>query len=639
MTAGRLQEDEPESDDQGHKYNTPLTQKPVLMIDGIDSATTLLTSPTSSRRSYNDEKTIVFNDNIKINEVDCEYTEEQIAELWFTKTEYDDFLQSCDEDAQKCEAHEKELRVAKLKKEIRKQRRQRRKEEKRRQNNGLSPESDLMDLDMDDDITDDSLDGDNNQRSNGGMNKKEDEELCSLGLEAWTLEGYQTREHHRQKALDAVLNEQYAAWDRGLVENAEMMSALYFAASATSKHASSKKGKELEADIKQFMLVSTLDDYNRAVQTLNVLQKSLYCIKSKNQNLKPKQSMKLNRRGSNEGIKMNRRGSNEGIKMNRRGSNESTRSSNRGSNHSSSSVDRTLAITDAANDVAPRPPMNELTEGELALKSGTSESGGPTPTASSTTARRSKTRGSKVSGTSHKIYKSKASTNIIVAPPTPPVVKARRVTYKAGATKPDMLEPPYSTKKSPKSRKVAYKPASPNSEDASKSMKSPKTTKSTEAKTKLKKKKENEHQEISRSRSPGPVGVKGRRSSISPGPVGVKGRRSSTSPGPVGDKKKRSKSPRMNGESKIRSKSPKSNEERKSRTKSPRRIMDKIRSKSPRPSARKLLGSKKDKHAPSVESVSSTENMSSSTHTSFQGKNQAPKKEHWWFSQQSQEVQ
>merc|ERR1712157_690537 len=227
------------------------------------------------------------------------------------KVEYDDFLQSCDEDAQKCEAHEKELRVAKLKKDIRKQRRMRRKEEKRR-NNGIDSESDLMDLDMDDDIADDSLDGDNNIDSLGDVNKKEDDDsLCSLGLDAWTLEGYQTREHHRKKALDAVLNEQYSAWNRGVLENPEMMSALYFAASATSKHAATKKGKELEAEVKQFMLVSTLEDYNRAVQTLNVLQKSLYIIKSKNP--KPK----MNRRGSNESTKMNRRGSNESMKMKR----------------------------------------------------------------------------------------------------------------------------------------------------------------------------------------------------------------------------------------------------------------------------------------------------------------------------------
>merc|ERR1712176_1731634 len=382
-------------------------------------------------------------------------------------------------------------------------------------------------------------------------------------------------------------NEQYSAWNRGVVENPEMMSALYFAASATSKHAATKKGKELEAEVKQFMLVSTLEDYNRAVQTLNVLQKSLYIIKSKN----PK---------SKASTKMNRRGSNESVKMNRRGSNESTKSyNNRGSDHSSSSMDRMLAITGSANDVAPRPPMNELSEGELALKSGTSEE--PSRSTSSTKSRKKmKPRGSKVSGTPHKIYKSKASMNILVAPPTPPTVKARRVSYKPGAPKPDMLEPPTPTKKSPKSRKSEFKPPSQISVDSSKASK---ISKSNEAKNKQKQNKESKHEEMSRSRSPAPIGC--RRSSLSPSPGSrrlvdkkrskspkTSGERKSVSKSTKSDeerRKSRSKSPRSNSErSKSRSRSPKSNGELRSRNKSPRRIVDKIRTKSPRP-AKKLL--------------------------------------------------
>jgi len=635
MASSMLYEDEPESDDRGDRFNTPLIQKPVLMIDGIDSATTLLTSPTSSRKSYSDLKSLVFNDNIKIKEIDCEYTDEQVDELWFTKVEYDDFLQSCDEDAQKCEAHEKELRVAKLKKDIRKQRRMRRKEEKRR-NIGHDSEGSLMTLDMDDDIADDSLDGDSNVDIVGDVIQKEDDEsLCSLGLDAWTLEGYQNREHHRKKALDAVLNEQYSAWNRGVIENPEMMSALYFAASATSKHAATKKGKELEAEVKQFMLVSTLEDYNRAVQTLNVLQKSLYIIKSKNPKSK---GAKMNRRGSNESAKMKRRGSNESAKMKRRASNESTRS-----DYSSASMDRMLAITDATNDIAPRPPMNELSEGEIALKSED-----PPPSSSTMGRKKIKPRGSKVSGTSHKIYKSKSSMNILVAPPTPPTVKARRV-IKAGAPKPDLLAPPMSTKKSPKSRKVTYKPPSQITVDSSKSSKNLKTAKSNETKMK-KKSKESKQRELNRSRSPGPTGNGSRRSSVSPartsGRSGEKKR--SKSPKTSGDmNKSRSRSPRASGErSKSRSRSPKSSGENRLRNKSPRRVVDKFRSKSPR-SGRKLLQkinpthAKKDKNAQSLESVksvSSTENTSASSHASL-GKSQTPKRESWWFSQNGQEVQ
>merc|ERR1712176_1457418 len=302
-------------------------------------------------------------------------------------------------------------------------------------------------------------------------------------------------------------NEQYSAWNRGVVENPEMMSALYFAASATSKHAATKKGKELEAEVKQFMLVSTLEDYNRAVQTLNVLQKSLYIIKSKNPKSK---GAKMNRRGSNESMKMNRRGSNEGMKMNRRGSNESTRS-----DYSSASMDRMLAITDATNDIAPRPPLNELSEGEMALKSED-----PPPTSNGMGKKKIKPRGSKVSGTPHKIYKSKSSMNILVAPPTPPTVKARRVIK---APKADMLEPPISTKKSPKSRRVSYKPPSQITVDCSKSTKA---TKSNETKTK-KKSKESKNQDGSR------------RSSLSPGRTST----SSSSSRRLSEKK-RSKSPK-----------------------------------------------------------------------------------------------
>jgi len=657
MTASRVQEDEPESDDQGQQFNTPLIQKPVLMIDGLDSANTLMTSPCSSL-SRNNESTLVFNDYIKTVEVDCTYTDEEITQLWFTKTEYDDFLQSCDEDAQKCEAREKELRVAKLKKEIRKQRRQRRKEEKRRQilDHSSSPENDLMDDDMDDDIADDSLEGENPK---GDASNNDDEEpICSLGLEAWTLEGYQTREHHRQKAMDAVLNEQYAAWDRGLVENTEMMSALYFAASATSKHSATKRGKQLEEDIKEFMVVSTLEDYNRAVQTLNVLQKSLYCIKSKNQRLRPK----ANRRGSNENTnkndaKMNRRGSNENTnkndaKMNRRGSNESTKSSSK-TNYSSSSVDRTMAVMDAANDKAPQPPMNALSDGSLALKSNESC---PPPTASSTTARNGKKikqRGSKISGTPHKVYKSKASMNIIVAPPTPPTVKARRVSQKPSVSVPDLMveDATPSTKKSPKSRKVAYKPAAETSskaEESSKSIKnskSSKSTKSTETRPKLKGKSRR------RSISPGTVPVNKDRSN-SPKREGARSKSRRKLEGERSRSKSRSKSPKVERErsrSKSRSKSPKDTpentpKEHRSRKKSPGRFADKISTKSPRPSARKLLQkmnpNKEDKHAPDLGSCSTTENASSlSTHGSIQGNNNTKKDQHWWFSQTRQEVQ
>merc|ERR1712176_1260049 len=100
-----------------------------------------------------------------------------------------------------------------------------------------------------------------------------------------------------------------------------------------------------------------------------------------------------------------------------------------------------------------------------------------------------------------------------------------------------------------------------------------------------------------------------------------------------GDRSKsRSRSPKSSGDrSKSRSRSPQSNEESRLRNKSPLRMVDKIRSKSPRP-ARKLLQkmnptqTKKDKNAPSLESVSSTENTSASSHASM-GKRESGKRE------------
>jgi len=672
----------PESDDQEQQFTTPLTQKPVLMIDGINSAMTLITSPSSSRKSpcsskmsFNGERSVAFNDYLQTFVVDCEYTDEQIGQLWFTKTEYDDFLNACDDEAQKCEAHEKEMRVAKLKKEIRKQRRQRRKEEKQRTNpdqiNKAGPENNIMDLDMDDDIADDSLHGDNIELSNDYAKKDSEEgSLCSLGLEAWTLEGYQTREYHRQKAIDAILKTQYKAWDEGLQENLEMMSAKYFAASATSVHSATKKGKQLEDDVKEYMVISTLDDYNRTVQALNVLQKSLTHLRNMRDTPKPS-TTKANRRCSNEMTKTNRRASNASMKMNRRGSDESMKMNRRGSNENMkmnrrSSIDRTLAVTDAANDVAPRHPKNDLTEGELALKSGTTKkaSGPPPPASSSMTRKKFKPRSSKISGTPHKIYKSKAMTNIIVAPPTPPVVKARRVSYKAGALKPEMMELPMTTtNNNPKSQNISNKLSTggiSKPQESSKSMKSSKSS-NTESKNKAKKsKKEPKSQPQGsqpsrrRSISPGPTGYKG--TSLSPGRLGDKDR--GRSPGQLGDKdrgrslgqfgdKDRGKSPRrVKTPATSRSRSPGQLGDNRSTSPGPigEKHRRKFRSKSPRPSAKStkvatkiLRGMKKvDKNAPAVESVTSVtvENQSSiSTHSSSHQK--SPKKEHWWFSQQT----
>lgn len=647
MASSTLQEDEPDSDDQEMRCNTPLTLKPGVKVDGDISSGTLLTSPTSSRKSYTylNDSSIAFNDNVTYFEIDCEYTDAQVSQLWFTKTEYDEFLQACDEDAQKCEAHEQETRVAKVKKEIKKAQRQKRRKEKRNQklNNqsrgGMDSVLDSTELDMDDDIIDDSLDEETvHQEEKPEMNEDEQGWLCSLGLEAWTLEGYQIREHHRQKAVDAVLNEQYAAWDNGKVENSEMMSALYFAASASSKLSASKKGKELEVDVQEYTLVSTLEDYNRAVQTLNVLQKSLHCIKSKKEN-------ENNRRNSRRESRSDRWKTGTA----RRGSNASTESVG-----ASSFIERALApANEHENEVSEDALMSTIVpDPKLStIKINSSKKKGPPLSASSSC--RKKITG----GTPKKMYRSKAGTNFQVAPPTPPVVKARRIEYKpAMAPAPsDMLDPPVF--KSPKNRKVVYKSQPPkhastkSSSGDAKIVKSNKKKREKESQRELRresqrelrkeqKEKEKVRSERVRSKSPRPVSLSSNttettiRSTKTP-------RRVSLSTSNTETTTRRSKSPRPVSTSTT--KSPRDSSAKRdsipqkhSKSKSPRRIVT------------KSVVSKAPKIDISVSSdTSSSLEVSSSSHTAHMSTRKSKKKhkrdkhnddekEHWWFQQQKE---
>lgn len=306
----------------------------------------------------------------------------------------------------------------------------------------------------------------------------------------------------------------------------------------------------------------------------------------------------MNRRASNESVSSVDRmlvgydaaGSNERKKMNRRGSNESA-----------SSIDRMLAVT----DTVPRPRMNELTEGELILKDGKSKisSGPQAPALSGMTRKKTKPRSSRISGPSHNVYKSKASTNIIVAPPTPPVVKAGKVRIKPSAVMPDLLEPPMTdTNNIPKSRKPGYKHSTGGS---SKHQESFSKSSRTEPNDKARRSKK-----IAKSPS--------RRRSLTPDPTRRNDRNRSSgtttrnkSTGPIADNRRR-----------------------------------RLRSKSPRPSAKPtqvvsktLRKTKKvDNNAPVVASVGpTTDNLSTSTHSSSRHK--SPKKEHWWYSKQRQEAQ
>jgi len=598
MTASQLNGDEPESDDQGPTFNSPLTSsKHIIKLGDINSESTLMTSPCSSRKTNLSVRTtdtsIRFNDNHQIFEVDCEYTEEQVVQLWFTKDEYDDFLQACDEDAQKCEAHEKQLRVDKLKKEIRKQRRQRRKEEKRlkhlNQSEGLDESMNSMALEMADDIIDDSPEEDEAESSTPVYNEDEEGWLCSLGLEAWTLEGYKTREHHRQKAIDAVLNEQYTAWDRGMVENSEMMSALYFAASATSKHTAAKKARELEEDVREFTVVSTLEDYNKAVQTLNVLQKTLHCIKSRNNGKNGKRRdirSRANRRGSNESAASSKR----------RGSNESAASS---IGQASFVIDRALAVAEEPQDQAPTLP----------LKSPSAHPGDASISSSKPRKRRETQP--------KKIYKSKAETNIIVAPPTPPVMKKRVVAKRNSIPKiGGGVEIPMGTRGSKRPKSPGrYKESAEMS--ATKSPKTPSRSKKIVYKP-------------------------------------ILGNQSNGESKTIDTKKKKKRDPNTKESShNLKKHSPRTErKERRSKSPRPRSLSSSdaskqstagkiLRKMSPNVKSRKVLSDMPNKTAHSASSGDSTAKtaacVSTSTHTTSSHKKNKPK-EHWWFQQQKEQA-
>ena len=584
MTGPRVEEDEPESDDQGEQtFNSPLTStKDLLKTEVVGSDSTLMTSPCSSRI----ESSISFNDSHQIVEIDCNWTEKQVTELWFTKDEYDEFLQACDEDAQKCEEYEKEKRVNKLKKDLRKQRRQKNKEQKTSQNEVLDESMNSMALmEQAEDIVDDAAD-DDTVESKRDMIEDEEGGLCSLGLEAGTLEGYKEREHHRQKAIDAVLNEQYAAWDRGMVENVEMMSALYFAASATSKHSATKKARELEDDVQKYTVISTLEDYNKAVQALNVLQKSLHCIKGKN------------KKGNNKSVVKSR--------ANRRGSIESTASS---IGAASSIIDRALAVAEESNDQAPQAPNQPRPPPEPPLSPGSLQS-------------RLKAKQQRTTRLPpQKIYKSKAATNIIYAPPTPPVTKRGTLVYK-----PSHGESPTSTSsKTPKTISTRKTTKSPTSSPTESSTKSPTKTKSP--------KKEKSSKKLKSPKSPSKNRKIVYKPIVSEEAKGEKTKSvktaKTTKTSKKSDTKKKKKKDRS--ESPKRRKSETDKTSTKSLRKSRRSSMPEKLSSSPRKSRRASMPEKISSSTAHSVSSQSTKPLTQSTHTSSSRK---PKKEHWFYQQQ-----
>jgi hypothetical protein len=126
----------------------------------------------------------------------------------------------------------------------------------------------------DDDHEGDDLAGDNE------FDNDNDDECCPLGLEAWSVKGYKTRQRNQKNAIDSVLDEQFSSWDRGILGCPDAIASLYFSASEASKKVASMKAIELEADVEQHLLESTLKEYTDAVHAYNILQHSFRSIKS-----------------------------------------------------------------------------------------------------------------------------------------------------------------------------------------------------------------------------------------------------------------------------------------------------------------------------------------------------------------------
>jgi len=170
-----------------------------------------------SQASYS---AIRFTEYVELYEIDCDYTPEEEAILWFRSEEYSSFLDQC-------EAKAKEIT------------------EKYQQKQKASGEG-----------NDD--DGDNVTSSWDPMEYVKLRDF--IGLEAWTKEGYKLRQKLRLNAIDKVLDEQFAQWDDGK-EDPEKISEVYVSAAEESKSIAAAKALHLERDVKGY-LESTLEKYD-----------------------------------------------------------------------------------------------------------------------------------------------------------------------------------------------------------------------------------------------------------------------------------------------------------------------------------------------------------------------------------------
>jgi hypothetical protein len=163
---------------------------------------------------------INFTEFVEMYEIDCEYSPDEEAIMWFNSEEYAKFLEHCEDRANEItkqhEAKGEEISSKKLARDL-------------------------------------------------------------LGLEAWTKEGYKKRQKARLTSIDVVLDAQFAQWDDGK-ENPDSIAELYRASTADSALTANTKAKHLERDVKGF-LQSTLKNYD-LVRTVSTNSMSSFRSKS-----------------------------------------------------------------------------------------------------------------------------------------------------------------------------------------------------------------------------------------------------------------------------------------------------------------------------------------------------------------------
>ncbi|OEU07570.1 hypothetical protein FRACYDRAFT_250992 [Fragilariopsis cylindrus CCMP1102] len=252
-----LKHDQDSSTTKLNASHTSLTLEDVFTV-GL-SATTLDNNNSSSSCNYNSKRNtsaasqdsfalsysttcsysaIKIMDTVEVFDIECDYTPEEISNIWFTQDEYKGFSKHCDEEAQRVEYCTKQRKIKRKIHDRKRLHRQAKRNQKKIQKQKEQ---------------EDEEDGDNiieNSNDDTNTNNEEDN------------------------------NEQFSSWDRGMLSQPSVISVLYFSASKASKKFSHMKATKLATHVKKYLLESTLKEYADAVQALSILQKSLHSIKN-----------------------------------------------------------------------------------------------------------------------------------------------------------------------------------------------------------------------------------------------------------------------------------------------------------------------------------------------------------------------